>query len=77
MDDASNPFAPLTPAELAEAARQRAQSESGRGAPPTCPPADAEPGALAAARLYGRKPDGIWRYATARRRNGLLCRALE
>ena len=37
----------------------------GASAPPTCPPADAEPGALAAARLYGRKPDGLWRYATA------------
>jgi len=65
MDDASNPFAPLTPAELAEAARQGAQTEAGSGAPPTCPPADAESGALAAARLYGRKPDGLWRYATA------------
>jgi putative DNA primase/helicase len=65
MDDASNPFAPLTPAELAEAARQNEQSNSERSAPPTCPPADAEPGALAAARLSGRKPDGLWRYATA------------
>ena len=65
MDDASNPFAPLTPAELAEAARQIEPSKAERSAPPTCPPADAEPGALAAARLYGRKPDGLWRYATA------------
>ena len=65
MDDASNPFAPLTPAELAEAGRQGEQSKAGRSAPPTCPPADAEPGALAAARLFGRKPDGLWRYATA------------
>ena len=32
---------------------------------PTCPPVDAENGALAAARLYGRKPDGSWRYETA------------
>ena len=39
--------------------------EAERSAPPTCPPADAEPGALAAARLFGRKPDGLWRYATA------------
>ncbi|HZZ22550.1 MAG TPA: hypothetical protein VFE60_08265, partial [Roseiarcus sp.] len=65
MDDASNPFAPLTPAELAEAARQIEPSRAERSAPPSCPPADAEPGALAAARLYGRKPDGLWRYATA------------
>ncbi len=65
MDDASNPFAPLTPAELAEAARQSEPPEAENGAPPTCPPADAEPGAMAAARLYGRKPHGLWRYATA------------
>jgi putative DNA primase/helicase len=65
VDDASNPFAPLTPAELAEAERQSEQSGAGRKAPPTSPPADAEPGAIAAARLYGRKPDGLWRYATA------------
>ena len=65
MDDASNPFVPLTPAELAEAARQGAQPEAGRGARPTCPPAEAESGALAAARLYGRNPNGLWRYATA------------
>ena len=65
MDDASNPFAPLTPAELAEGARQIEQSQRERAAKPTCPPADAEPGAMAAARLYGRKPDGLWRYATA------------
>jgi putative DNA primase/helicase len=65
VDDASNPFAPLTPGELAEATRRGAQPEAGRGAPPTCPPADAEPGALAAARLFGRKPDSLWRYATA------------
>ena len=64
MDDASNPFAPLTPTELAEAA-QIEPSRAERSAPPSCPPADAEPGALAAARLYGRKPDGLWRYATA------------
>ncbi len=65
MDDASNPFAFLTPAELAEGARQGEQSRCERAAKPTCPPAGAEPGAMAAARLYGRKPDGLWRYVTA------------
>jgi hypothetical protein len=65
MDDASNPFAPFTPEELAEAARQSEQSKAERCAAPTCPPADAEPGALAATRLHGRKPDGLWPYATA------------
>src|SRR5579871_4383440 len=29
------------------------------------PPADAEPVMLAATRLFGDKPDGLWRYATA------------
>lgn len=34
-------------------------------ATPTLPPANAESAALAAERLYGRKPDALWRYATA------------
>jgi Protein of unknown function (DUF3987) len=65
MDDASNSFAPLTPVELAEAARQSGLSEAEGRPPPICPPADAESGAVAAARVYGRKPDSLWRYATA------------
>jgi len=33
--------------------------------PVAAPPADAEPVAVGAARLAGREPDGLWRYATA------------
>jgi hypothetical protein len=33
--------------------------------PAALPPADAESATLAATRLAGRKPDGLWRYATA------------
>ena len=65
MDDASNPFAPLTSAEIADGARQRGQSLREPEAKPICAPADVEPGAHAAARLYGRAPDGLWRYAMA------------
>lgn len=65
MDSAFDSFAPLTPSERADAARQTEQAPCEQSASPTCPPADAEPGATAAARLYGRKPDGLWRYATA------------
>lgn len=64
MDDAFNSFAPLTPDEIAEGAHQRGQESGEPEAVPTCPPADAEPGAVAAARLFGRKADGLWRYAT-------------
>ena len=65
MDDASNPFAPLTEAELADGTRQGTRPTRARETKPTCAPADAEPGAHAAARLYGRAPDGLWRYATS------------
>lgn len=33
--------------------------------PSALPPADAEPVTSGAARLFGRAPDGLWRYATA------------
>ena len=62
MDNALDPFAPLTDAEI-EAARLASPAPEEPGARLICPPADAESGAHAAARLYGRKPDAIWRYA--------------
>ena len=65
MDNARDPFAPLTEAELADAARQSEPILDAQQPKPTCPPADAENGALAAARLFGRKPDQTWRYETA------------
>ena len=60
-----DPFAPLTEAELADAAGQVPPDLDADAPKPTCPPVDAENGALAAARLYGRKPDSSWRYETA------------
>jgi putative DNA primase/helicase len=52
---------------LSDAERKAAQGRNGELAVgrPTCPPADAEPAETAAARLFRRPPDAIWRYATA------------
>src|SRR5271156_665221 len=60
MDNPLDAFAPLTEAELAVLPDLEADAPK-----PTCPPPDAENGVLAAARLYGRKPDSSWRYETA------------
>ena len=65
MDNPLDPFAPLSEAELSEGAQESAHDQRAHEARTICPPLDAELGALAAARLYGRKPDGLWRYATA------------
>ena len=65
MDSARDPFAPLSEVELADAARQSEQFLDHQVAKPICPPLDAESGVLAASRLFGRKPDGVWRYETA------------
>ena len=64
MDNSLDAFAPLTEAELADAARQVQQDLEADATKPTCPPLDAENGVLAAARLYGCKPDMFWRYET-------------
>jgi putative DNA primase/helicase len=64
MDNLSDAFAPLTEAELTDAARQVPQDFEADAPQPTCPPPDAENGVLAA-RLYRRKPDSSWRYETA------------
>ena len=61
MDNSLDAFAPLTEAELADAGRQVLQDLEADAPKPTCPPPDAENGVLAAARLYGRKPDSSWR----------------
>ena len=65
MDNPVDPFAPLTEAELADAARQVPRDLEADAPKPTCPPLDVESGALAAARLFGRKPGMSWRYETA------------
>jgi len=65
MDSPLDLFAPLTQDEIADGARQGTQPPCARETMPICPPADAENGALAAARLFGHKPDQTWRYETA------------
>ena len=65
MDSPLDAFAPLTEAKLVDAARHVPQDLVGADmSKPTCPPSDAENGVLAAARLYGRKPDSSWRHET-------------
>ena len=65
MDKLSDPFAPLTESEIA-CARQQAESiDSKPSMKLVCPPAGAEDGEAAAARLFRRKPDAAWRYYTA------------
>lgn len=64
MDNPAEKFAPLSDAEIA-AGTNEVREANAREARTICPPADAEPGEDAAARLYRRKPDAIWRYATA------------
>jgi len=61
LDDGLD-FRPLSDDEL-EAATQETARSGERHAKPTAPPADAEPGTDAAARLFGRSPDAAWRYA--------------
>jgi hypothetical protein len=65
MDNPLDAFAPLTEAELADAARRVLPDLDAEEPTPTCPPLDVENGALAAARLFGRTPDMSWRYETA------------
>ncbi len=59
-----NAFAPLQAQELNAARAEALAIEQDDGPAPILPPADAEPGSVAAARLFNRKPDAIWRYAT-------------
>ncbi len=65
MDNPRDPFAPLTEAERADALAQSEGAQETQSATLICPPANAEPGPSAAARLCGRKPDAAWRYVTA------------
>ena len=65
MDNPRDAFKPLTEAEIADASRQMDATDDAQAARLICPPADAEDGAAAAARLFGRGPDALWRYETA------------
>jgi len=64
MDKPTDPFAPLSEAELADGSHEGTHPQRAREAKTVCPPVDAEPGAHAAAKLFGRAPDHLWRYAT-------------
>jgi putative DNA primase/helicase len=55
-------FRPLSDDELEAAAQETTRCGEPNVARPTLPPADAEAGADAAARLFGRPPDAIWHY---------------
>jgi len=63
MDDYSDKFAPLTDAEISAGTNECTQAQRAREARTMCPPDDAEHGRDAAARIFGRPPDHLWRYA--------------
>jgi hypothetical protein len=63
MDKPFNTFAPLTESELSAGMNDGTNARRAREAKAIPPPADAEPGEKAAARLFGRPPDHLWCYA--------------
>jgi len=58
-------FSPLTDRERADAEQELSTANDSNGERPTQPPAGAEPGPTAAARLFGREPYAYWRYPDA------------
>ena len=58
-------FSPLTDGEREAAAQELVNCGEPDAAKPTFPPADAESPEAAAARLFGRAPAAVWRYANA------------
>jgi hypothetical protein len=64
MDDGFD-FSPLSDAEREAAAHELEPDGSPDEAKPICAPADAESPQAAAVRLFGRAPNGLWRYADA------------
>jgi hypothetical protein len=64
MIDGSD-FSPLSESERGAAQESARQPEPG-AARPTFPPTDAEPAEVAAAHLFGGKPNALWRYPDAR-----------
>jgi hypothetical protein len=55
-------FSPLRPREREAEEQEPSSADEPDAAEPTVPPADAEPAEVAAARLFGRPPDAVWRY---------------
>jgi hypothetical protein len=58
-------FRPFSDDEIEAAAQEPTPCGERDAARPSLPPADAEAGADAAARLFGHRPDAIWRYGDA------------
>jgi putative DNA primase/helicase len=58
-------FRPFSDDEIEAAAQEPTPRGERDAARPSLPPADAEAGADAAARLFGHPPDAIWRYGDA------------
>jgi hypothetical protein len=58
-------FEPLADDERANVEAEALEARSSKGKTPSKPPADAEPGEAAAAQLFGRAPDALWRYGDA------------
>jgi putative DNA primase/helicase len=58
-------FSPLTDGEREAATHELGREGEPDTAKPTLPPADAEAPEAAAARLFGRSPDLLWRYSDA------------
>ena len=79
MDDALRSLRALVrQRNLPQVRRQSRRPNARDEANPTCPPADAEPGAQAAARLYAGASAGLpLALCHGGRRNRLLRRALE
>ena len=58
-------FSPLTASERETVGQEMAGDGDPKAVRPIAPPADAELPEAAAARLFGRAPDALWRYAEA------------
>ena len=65
MADDFDPFRPLSDDERAATAQEPGRDGEPDAAKPTLPPADAEPAEAAAARLFCRPADAMWRYPNA------------
>ncbi len=75
MDKLSEVFAPFSQSEFSQAVYDVVQDPRALEAKTICPPARAEYAEAAAARLFGRAPDGLWPYATPDRQAAFyVCR---
>jgi uncharacterized protein (DUF927 family) len=78
MDNALDPFAPLSEGELAAGAQDGCGANAQeKEASPIYPPIGAERGEVAAARLYGDELAALWRYATAQDKTAFFAARLN